>query len=125
MPVVLVFLAGLMMQSRGAIRLGMRITCRRTPTATGFRGYSLWTPDSRVCGYSVRIQCVRLHDRAIRRRFSPGSGKLDFVCMRPYLTLEWSVLLDTGVVYGQPSAGRWRHLDGSHLHDFLTGHKPG
>src|SRR4029434_1657469 len=76
-------LAGLMMRSRGAIRLGMRIACRRTPTATGFRVYSLWTPDSRECGYSVRIQCVRLHDRAILRRGSPGSGKLDSVCIGP------------------------------------------
>src|SRR4029434_7443516 len=40
MPVVSVVLAGLMMQSRGAIRLGMRIACRRTPTAIGFGGYS-------------------------------------------------------------------------------------
>ena len=31
----------------------------------------------------MRIQWVRLHDRAIWRRFSPGSGKLDFVCMGP------------------------------------------
>src|SRR4029434_4828677 len=81
MPVVSVVLAGLMMRSRGAIRLGMRIACRPTPTATGFRVYSLWTPDSRECGYGVRIQCVRLHDRAIRRRGSPGLGKLDSVCM--------------------------------------------
>ena len=80
MPVVSVVLAGLMMRSRGAIRLGMRIACRRTPTAIGFRGYSLWTPDSRECGYSVRIQCVRLHDRAIRTRGSPGSDKLESVC---------------------------------------------
>src|SRR4029434_9005470 len=81
MPVVSVVLAGLMMRSRGAIRLGMRIVCRRTPTAIGFGGYSLWTPDSRECGYSVRIQCVRLHDRAIRTRGSPGSDKLESVCM--------------------------------------------
>src|SRR4029434_3450960 len=81
MPVVSVVLAGLMMRSRGAIRLGMRIACIRTPTATGFRVYSLWTPDSRECGYSVRIQCVRLDDRAIRRQGSPGSGKLDSVCI--------------------------------------------
>ena len=80
MPVVSVVLAGLMMQSRGAIRLGMRIACRRTPTAIGFGGYSLWTPDSRECGYSVRIQCVRLHDRAIRTRGSPGPDKLESVC---------------------------------------------
>src|SRR4029434_4187720 len=80
MPVVSVVLAGLMMRSRGAIRLGMRIACRRTPTAIGFGGYSLWTPDSRECGYSVRIQCVRLHDRAIRTRGSPGSDKLESVC---------------------------------------------
>src|SRR4029434_8036522 len=83
MPVVSVVLTGLMMRSRGAIRLGMRIACRRTPTATRFRVYSLWTPDSRECGYSVQIQCVRLHDRAIRRRGSPGSGKLDSVCIGP------------------------------------------
>src|SRR4029434_7719923 len=83
MPVVSVVLAGLMMRSRGAIRLGMRIACIRTPTAIGFRVYSLWTPDSRECGYSVRIQCVRLHDRAIRRHGSPGSGKLDSVCIGP------------------------------------------
>ena len=80
MPVVSVVLAGLMMRSRGAIRLGMRIACRRTPTAIGFGGYSLWTPDSRECRYSVRIQCVRLHDRAIRSRGSPGSDKLESVC---------------------------------------------
>src|SRR4029434_7074011 len=80
MPVVSVVLAGLMMRSRGAIRLGMRIACRRTPTAIGFGGYSLWTPDSRECGYSVRMQCVRLHDRAIRTQGSPGSDKLESVC---------------------------------------------
>src|SRR4029434_3283132 len=80
MPVVSVVLAGLMMRSRGAIRLGMRIACRRTPTAIGFEGYSLWTPDSRECGYSVRIQCVRLHDRAICTRGSPGPDKLESVC---------------------------------------------
>src|SRR4029434_5336854 len=83
MPVVSVVLAGLMMRSRGAIRLGMRIACRRTPTAIGFGGYSLWTPDSRECGYSVRIQCVCLHDRAIRTRGSPGSDKLESVCIGP------------------------------------------
>src|SRR4029434_3230451 len=83
MPVVSVVLAGLMMRSRGAIRLGMRIACRRTPTAIGFRGYSLWTPDSRECGYSVRLQCVRLHYRAIRSRGSPGSDKLEYVCTWP------------------------------------------
>src|SRR4029434_9593909 len=55
MPVVSVVLAGLMMQSRWAIRLGMRIACRRTPTAFGFGGYSLWTPDSRECGYSAFV----------------------------------------------------------------------
>src|SRR4029434_7741585 len=43
MPVVSVVLAGLMMQSRGAIRLGMRIACRRTPTAIVFRGYCRYT----------------------------------------------------------------------------------
>src|SRR4029434_6312593 len=91
MPVVSVVLAGLMMRSCGAIRLGMRIACRRTPTAIGFRGYSLWTPDSRECGYSVRIQCVRLHDRAIRRQGSPGSGKLDSVCMTPEIDRGVSV----------------------------------
>src|SRR4029434_3867603 len=80
MPVVSVVLAGLMMRTRRAIRLGMRIACRRTPTAIGFRGYSLWTPDSRECGYSVRIQCVRLHDRAICTRGSPGPDKLESVC---------------------------------------------
>src|SRR4029434_4157699 len=80
MPVVSVVLAGLMMRSRGAIRLGMRIACRRTPTAIGFRVYSLWTPDSRECGYSVRIQCGRLHDRAICTLGSPGPDKLESVC---------------------------------------------
>src|SRR4029434_7581755 len=80
MPFVSVVLAGLMMRSRGAIRLGMRIACRRTPTAIGFGGYSLWTADSRECGYSVRIQCVRLHDRAICTRGSPGPDKLESVC---------------------------------------------
>src|SRR4029434_7090354 len=50
------------------------------PTAIGFGGYSLWTPDSRECGYSVRIQCVRLHDRAICTRGSPGPDKLESVC---------------------------------------------
>src|SRR4029434_5214689 len=79
MPVVYVVLACLMMRSRGAIRLGMRIACRRT--AIGFGGYSLWTPDSRECVCSVRIQCVRLHDRAIGRRGSPGSDKLESVCI--------------------------------------------
>src|SRR4029434_8189158 len=59
MPVVSVVLAGLMMRSSGAIRLGLRIACRRTPTAIGFRVYSLWTPDSRECGYSVCVYvCV-------------------------------------------------------------------
>src|SRR4029434_4850903 len=43
---------------------------------------SLLTLDPRFEG--VRIQCVRLHDRAIRRRGSPGSGKLDHLCIRPY-----------------------------------------
>ena len=52
-------------------------------SAIGFGGYSLWTPDSRECGYSVRIQCVRLHDRAIRNRGSPGSDKLESVCTWP------------------------------------------
>src|SRR4029434_5266998 len=80
MPVVSVVLAGLIMRSRGAIRLGMRIACRRTPTAIGFGGYSLWTPDSRECGYSVQIQCVRLHDRAICTRGSPGPDTLESVC---------------------------------------------
>ena len=28
----------------------------------------------------MRIQWVSVHDRAIRRHFSPGSGKLDSVC---------------------------------------------
>ena len=84
-----VVLAGLMMWSRGAIRLGMRIACRRTPTAIGFGGYSLWTPDSRECGYSVRIQCVRLHDRAIRTRGSPGSDKLESVCMASKTTAHF------------------------------------
>src|SRR4029434_7468432 len=80
MPVVCVVLAGLMMRSRGAIRLGMRIACRRTPTAIGFGGYSLWTRDSRECGYSVRIECARLQHKAIRTRGSPGSDKLESVC---------------------------------------------
>src|SRR4029434_8230348 len=88
MPVVSVVLAGLMKRSRGAIRLGMRIACRRTPTAIGFRGYSLWIPDSRECGYSVRIQCVRLHDRAIRSRGSPGSDKLESVCTWPEVFIK-------------------------------------
>src|SRR4029434_5751577 len=69
------------MRSRGAIRLGLWMACIRTPTRDQIRVYSLSTPDSEECGYSVRIQWVRVHDRAIRRRFSPGSGKLDFVCM--------------------------------------------
>src|SRR4029434_1897652 len=44
----------------------------------------LLTLDPRFEG--VRIQCVRLHDRAIRRRGSPRSGKLDSVCMTPLFT---------------------------------------
>src|SRR4029434_9038004 len=42
---------------------------------------SLLTLDPRFEG--VRIQCVRLHDRAIRRRGSPRAGKLDSVCTEP------------------------------------------
>src|SRR4029434_2142072 len=80
MPVVSVVLAGLMMRSRGAIRLGMRIAFRRTTTTIGFGGYSRLTTHARECGYSVRIQCVRLHDRAICTRGSPGPDKLESVC---------------------------------------------
>src|SRR4029434_9369498 len=83
MLVVSVVLAGLMMRSRGAIRLGMRIACRRNTNSNRIRVYSLWTPDSKECGYSVRIQWVCVHDRAIRRHFSPGSGKLDSMCTGP------------------------------------------
>src|SRR4029434_1962482 len=64
-------------RSRGAIRLGLGMACIQTPTRNQIS--SLLTLDPRFEG--VRIQWVRLHDRAIRRRFSPGSGKLDFVCM--------------------------------------------
>ena len=38
---------------------------------------------SAVSHPNVSLQWVRVHDRAIRRRFSPGSGKLDFVCTGP------------------------------------------
>src|SRR4029434_10123807 len=112
MPVVSVVLAGLMMRSRGAIRLGMQIACRRTPTAIGFRVYSLWPPDSTECGYSVRIQCVRLHDRAIRRRFSPGSEKLEFVCMTPYTPTTTACSVTCPVWHPSPLEGK--------LQDFST-----
>src|SRR4029434_8023293 len=54
MPVVSVVLAGLMMRSRAAIRLGLRIACIRTPTRD--RISSLLTLDPRFEG--VRIQCA-------------------------------------------------------------------
>src|SRR4029434_2414808 len=79
------------MQSRDAITWGNPIrfadgvNTKHNPRPD-FRVYSLWTPDSKRCGYSVRIQWVRLHDRAIRRRFSPGSGKLDFGGVTPKST---------------------------------------
>src|SRR4029434_10097212 len=100
MLVVSVVLAGLMMRSRGAIRLGMRIACRRNTNSN--RISSLLTLDPRFEG--VRIQCVRLHDRAIRRRESPGSDKLDSVCIGPYwvgthLTGQRDILLGRDTSY--------------------------
>src|SRR4029434_908521 len=40
---------------------------RRTPTATGFRVYSLWTPDSRECGYSAFVCTIGLSGDGVLR----------------------------------------------------------
>src|SRR4029434_2044276 len=62
---------------------GCGSACTRTPTRGQIRIYTLWKPDSKECGFSVRIRLVRVDERSIQRHFSPDSGKLDSVSTRP------------------------------------------